>query len=164
MLKDLHIAHLTGTATVHKNGLFSDTIQFNRPRRSLGQMFFKPYESGKEFIFCARNTLQPLLLLGIGLLDPMSVVMMPVTFTVASVGLLLVGSVSKFVNNEAVASWCFDAADGLFTALCQTLINLIVLPIALLASVTRGISTGLKATGAYDYDASRDGAPQALSA
>lgn len=162
MLKNLQVAHLIGTATVHKNGIFSDEIEFNRKRLSFGQMFFKPYESNKEFIFCARHTLQPLVLIGISILNPISIAILPAVFVAASVGCLLIGGVNKCIGNAESASWWLDMADEIFSRLCQTVINLVVLPITALALVTRGISTGLKAADIYDYDAPKDDMPQAV--
>ncbi len=162
MLKDLHVAHLTGTATVHNNRFFSDVIEFNRTRRNFGQMFFKPYESNKEFIFCARHTLQPLALIGLSILDPISIAILPVFVAAASVGCLLISGVNKCIGNAESASWWLDMADEIFSRLCQTVINLVVLPITALALVTRGISTGLKAADIYDYDAPKDDMPQAV--
>ena len=51
MLKDLHMAHLTGTATVVENGLFVDRINFHRNRRTVGQMFLNPMNQRKSLYF-----------------------------------------------------------------------------------------------------------------
>ncbi len=73
MFEYLHIAHLTGTAEVMDNGLLTDTLNWNvHPRRSIGQMFFQPYTSTKEFIFCARNTVQPIALVALAIIDPLA--------------------------------------------------------------------------------------------
>ena len=160
MLEKLHLAHLTGTVTVHENRLCSDVVEFNRPRHSFGQMFFKPYESNKEFIFCARHTLHPLLLIGLGILDPIVAAIVPTVVVAASVGFLLISDMNTCIGNEGSASWWSDMADEIFSRLCQAVINLVVLPIAALALATRGISTGLKAADIYDYDAPKEDMPQ----
>lgn len=153
MLKDLTIAHLTGTATVVRNRFFSDELIFNRSRRTIGQMFCKPYESGKEFIFCARFTLTPFLIIGCCIIDPLLVSVIPAVYITASLGCLLLSGLNACVMRRDSASWWLDMADELFSRLCQAVINLVVLPLTALVLVTRSISTGLKATGLYDYDA-----------
>lgn len=153
MLKHLHVAHLTGTATVVENQLFTDVVNFNRNRRTIDQMFFKPYESKKEFIFCARNTLQPIGLIGLGIISPVGVAASVLAVSLAGAGLLVCAAVSKCLDNERAASWALDLAEELFSRICQAIINVIVLPLTALSMLTRGISTGLKAADIYDYDA-----------
>ncbi|MCL9682571.1 hypothetical protein [Legionella maioricensis] len=153
MLKDLHVAHLTGTVTVVENHLFTDVVTRNRNARTIGQMFFKPYESKKEFIFCARHTLQPLAMIGVAVLSPFSLVGAGIVFSLAEIGLHLFALVNVCTGNESSAHWALNLAEEVFSRLCQSVINLVVLPLTALAMLTRGISTGLKAADIYDYDA-----------
>ncbi|KTD31485.1 hypothetical protein [Legionella maceachernii] len=153
MLKDLHIAHITGTARVLQNKLFADRVEFGLPRRSIGQMFFKPYESKKEFIFCARHTLQPVALIGLGILSPIGVAIIPAVFLAASLGCLVIGGLAKSLGNQESALWWFKAAEEIVSRLLQTIINLVVLPVSAVALLTRSVSTGLQAASIYDYDA-----------
>ena len=153
MLKDLHVAHLTGTATVVENNFFSDEVRWDRPRRTISQMFFKPYESKKEFVFCARHTFQPVILVGLAILDPMVMVNVPLVFTGITAGLLVLSGIQKCLGNDESAIWALNAANEIFSRLCQAIINILVLPITALAMLTRTVSTGLKAAELYDFDA-----------
>ncbi len=159
MLKDLHVSHLTGTAKVVENRWFDDAVVWGRPRRSIGQIFFKPYESKEEFIFCARNTLQPIALVGLAILDPMVTVTVPLIFTGIAAGLLVLGGIQKCLGNDESAIWALKAGDDVMSRLCQAIINLLVLPLTALAMLTRGVSTGLQAAKIYDYDAPTVAAP-----
>jgi hypothetical protein len=164
MLKDLHIAHITGTATVEENKFFSDRVRFDRPRRTVGEMFFKPYESSKEFKFCLRHTLYPLLILGLAVLDPIVIVATPAIFVAAATGCILLSAMNTGMDNKESASWWLNMANEIFSRLCQTIINLVVLPISAVALATRSISTVLQKTGVYDFDAPSAHTPDAPSA
>jgi hypothetical protein len=153
MLKDLHVAHLTGTATVVENGLFTDTVNWDRNARSIGHMFFTPYESKKEFIFCVRNTLQPIAVIGLTVISPIALGAAFATLSLATVGLLAFAAINKKLGNEESASWTLNLAEEITSRVCQDIINFIVLPLTALSMLTRGISTGLKAADIYNYDA-----------
>ena len=71
MLRDLHLSYLTGTADIVDNELFVEKFGQPRPARTWGQMFFQPYESKKEFIFCARHTAQPLAYIALTMANPL---------------------------------------------------------------------------------------------
>jgi len=77
MSLELSIAYLTGSAIVTKNHLNSDDLIW-RKRRSVGQMFFQPYESKEEFIYCARHTFLPMAMIGFAVLDPTILITVPV--------------------------------------------------------------------------------------
>ncbi len=147
------VAHLTGTATVIENYYDHDLVSaIPRPGFTIGQMFFKPYESEKEFIFCARSTLHPLLMAGIIAINPRVGIILPLMMPLA-LGALGVGYFASGCGDEATASFCFDLADTLIQKLCQMMVNLLLLPLTAITMMTRGISTGLKAAGVCDYDA-----------
>jgi hypothetical protein len=152
MLKNVHLAHLTGTATSSKNRLFWEELEFTRPRRSVGQMFFKPYESSDEFVFCARHTLQPLLIIGLGLSAPLSLAVLSGIAVTAGVGCLLLGGLSRCMGNIESAAWWIDLADQIITRISQALVDLVVVPLTAIALATRSISSGLQAADVYDYD------------
>ncbi|BCA96200.1 hypothetical protein TUM19329_25610 [Legionella antarctica] len=153
MLKDLHVAHLTGTATVIENRLLEDTVSWDRNARTTSQMFFKPYESPQEFVFCARHTLQPIALIALTLMDPLALVAGSCVIAVGIAGFLALSGINTCLGNERSAKWAMDMVEEIFSRVCQTIINLIVLPLAALSMLTRGISTGLQAADIYDYDA-----------
>jgi hypothetical protein len=142
----LTIGYLTGSASVTKNHLHNDEIIW-RKRRTVGQMFFQPYESREEFIFCAHNTFLPIVMIGLAVLDPIVIITVPVLIGCSSAVSAVLGEISKFCGNESDASYFLDIAEYLIKDLCQMLINLIVLPLSALAMLTRGVSTGLHATG-----------------
>ena len=152
-LKNVNIAYLTGTATVVENEVFQDKVIFDRPSRTAGQMFFQPYESTKEFIFCARHTLLPIGTIAFAILDPMVLIAIPSIYAGLICGALLISGFYKIVGNDENASWALDLAETFFTLLCQDIVDSILVPVTTLALITRGISTGLKAAGIYDYDA-----------
>lgn len=145
MSLELSIGYLTGSAKVTKNHLNSDDIIW-RKRRTVGQMFFQPYESKEEFIYCARHTFLPMGIIGLAILNPTILITVPVIIGSLSVICAAIGGISKLCGNEG-ASFFLDAAEYLIKDLCQALIDLVVLPLSALAMVTRGISTGLQATG-----------------
>jgi hypothetical protein len=145
MSTELTIAYLTGSAKVTANHAYSDELIW-RNRRTVGQMFFQPYESKEEFIFCARHTFTPMILIGMNLLYPSSLLGAPVLLGITAV----VGAIGGLLNlcgNKSGASTCFDMATDLIKDLCQGLIDLVVLPLSLLVMLTRGVSTGLEAAG-----------------
>ncbi|MFI4918508.1 MAG: hypothetical protein ACHP65_03030 [Legionellales bacterium] len=152
MFKDLHITHLTGTATVHKNQLLQDIISYDKPRRTTGQMFFQPYESKEEFIFCARNTLLPAAIVGLSIINPVVLITTPVIFLSASLLAAAIGGVYACLGDYASTTEALEFAEEIVAHLCQAIINILVLPLSALVMLTRGISTGLKAADIYDFD------------
>jgi hypothetical protein len=156
MFKNLHMSHVTGSAEVVENRLMGDVLRWDRTPFTAGQMFFKPYESKEEFIFCARNTVQPLLILGLAILDPFVLVTVPTVFCGLALGAVVVAGFSKLLGDDDVANFALDFAEDVLTLLCQAIINLMVLPLSALALITRSVSTGLKAAGICDYDAPED--------
>ena len=142
MSLELSIGYLTGSAKVTKNHLNSDTIIW-RKRRTVGQMFFQPYESKEEFIYCARHTFLPMAMIGLAVLNPIVIIAVPVIIGGLSAICAAIGGINKFCGDESSASFFLDTAKDL----CQMLIDLVVLPLSALAMLTRGISTGLHAAG-----------------
>ncbi len=145
MFNNLHAAHLTGTADISEVSLFYSRITF-RPGYSLGEMFFKPYESKKEALFCAQQTFFSGVLMACVILEPIGALL---GATIATA----IRSVLYDYGSKTIASWCLDVLEHFVSSLCQMAINLIVLPLATVALVTRSLSTGLKEAHIYDYDA-----------
>ena len=151
----LHVYHLTGTKLAIKNNFFSDELDelSSYPRRSISQMFFTPYKSKEDFIFCARQTAQPVILLGLGLLSPIGLALGLSSLLVASLGCALIAAGSKCYGNKFSAWNWLSSAEYISSLVLQAIINFVLLPITALTLITRGISTGLKAAKLYDHDA-----------
>ncbi|ASQ46936.1 hypothetical protein [Legionella clemsonensis] len=146
MSVELSIGHLTGSAKVIRNHLYTDDVIW-RNRRTVGQMFFQPYESKQEFIYCARHTFQPMVILGAAILNPCILVIVPAVIGGLSAVFAALGGVSKLCGNENAASFFLDTAEFLIKDLCQAFIDLVVLPVSAFAMLTRGVATGLQAAG-----------------
>lgn len=146
MSSELTIGHLTGSAQVTKNHLFSSEVIWRSPR-TIGQMFFQPYEFNEEFIFCAQRTFLPMVNIGLAVLDPSVITTVPVMMGCLSAAFLAMSEISKFCGDESSASKFLDLAKVFIVDLCQSLIDLVVLPLSVLVMLTRGISTGLQAAG-----------------
>ncbi|KTD08451.1 hypothetical protein [Legionella jamestowniensis] len=146
MSTELSIGYLTGSAKVTRNYLFTDDIIWRNPRTTR-QMFFQPYESKKEFIYCARHTFQPMAILGLAILNPYVLVIVPIIMGGLSAVFAALGGISKLYGNESAASFYLDTADFLIKDLCQAIIDLVVLPVSAVAMLTRGIATGVQAVG-----------------
>lgn len=147
---NLSVDYILGGQEVLHNHWYGDDTK-TRPRRTVGQMFFQPYESKKEFIFCARHTIAPALLLGIIMLKPLAIIPL-LLITGIGVGLWGLSGVSSGLIFNVGASFALDVVESVTKSLCQSLIDLVILPLSSLVMLTRGISTGLKAAGVYDYD------------
>lgn len=148
---NLTVDYILGGQEVLQNHWYGDDTRA-RPRRTIGQMFFQPYESEQEFVFCARHTITPALLLGIILLKPLTI--MPLLLiTGICAGLLVLSGASSGLGFKVAASFAFEIVESITKDLCQALIDLVLLPLSSLIMLTRGVSTGLKATGVYNFDA-----------
>ena len=144
---EIGLAYLTGTAEVVSSDFLVSIIRPNaKPAYSIGQMLFKPYESSKEFMYAAQNTIPTMLLIGCAIISPISTALILPTFLSLSFAMYSITSLTK---NQ----FCLDLANQFYYAAMQNIINLIVLPFSATAMLTRGLSTGLKAAGICDYDA-----------
>ncbi|MCW8409004.1 hypothetical protein OQJ13_08480 [Legionella sp. PATHC035] len=147
----LSIDYLTGAVKVTKNHLNSDDLIL-RERRTVRQMFFQPYESKEEYIYCARHTFLPMAQIIWAILDPIVTVAVP---AIVSSVLILFGAlwgINKLCGNEDGAAFFFNAAEYIFKDFCQFLIDLVVCPLSAIIMSTRGISTGLHAVGILGGD------------
>lgn len=150
MIDKLSLAYLTGSKRAIKNHLFSDEL-IDQERRTVGQMFFQPYESKKEFIYCARHTILPVGYIALtAALSPNVMIPTLIAFPFAILGLsamyALLGKVEQSRGDEDSAAICYNQA----ITLCQLLLDLVVLPLSALIMLTRGVSTGLHATGIFN--------------
>lgn len=155
-MKDkLMISYLTGSAKAIENNAFNDVLEA-RPRYSISQMFFKPYESTQEFIFCARHTLIPLAIVGLMACFPI-VPIVALFFPVWAASCLalsaIAAGISYLCDSKRFTKYYTDVFFTCLENTCQTLIDIALLPISLAIMTTRGISTALKSSGIYDFDA-----------
>lgn len=155
MLENISIGYLTGEHKAVENHINSDSLTPQRPF-TWGQMFFKPYESTTEYVYCARHTFIPATLAGLIILNPIVIIGLPVIMTAITFTLFALMGISEAINSDRLFTFAFEAGAYLVQDFCQGLIDLALLPVSALAMVTRGISTGLKATRICDYDASTD--------
>ncbi|PWY57681.1 hypothetical protein DGG96_00885 [Legionella qingyii] len=152
MFNKISIGYLTGSQKAIKNHLLSDTLVPQSPY-TWGQMFFKPYESPAEYMYCARHTFISAAFLGMIIFDPMLIVTIP-TIVLGVVAILVgVENIGKITGSDSLSSWAFDATNYMVQDFCQVIIDLILLPISAVVMLTRGASTALKDRGIYDYDA-----------
>lgn len=150
MLEKLHIAHLTGTAKIIKNHDFTDDVRFNaNSRYSIKQMFFEPYKSTEEFLFCLRNTVQPAIILATlpVLLNPG--VLAAVINGLAIAAVLMCAGVGdgNVLTGIFQETSILDVAEDMLTRALQGIINLIIFPITLVALITRSISSVVSLIG-----------------
>lgn len=146
MSRDCSIGYLTGSAKVIKNHFSDDDVNWRTPR-TLTQMFFQPYESKEEFIYCARHTLVPLAQLGLALMNPIILITVPAVMVGISTLCNVVSSISNLCGNKVAEKKFLSVAEGFMRDLCQMIIDLVVLPLSLLVMVTRGVSTAVHAAG-----------------
>lgn len=143
---EISAAPLTGSAKVIENHFYWDEVVW-RKRRTVGQMFFQPYESKEEFIFCARHTFSPMVIIGLAVLDPIGAAVGPAIMLGLSAVCGIIGGLSKLSGDQMNASVFLDKAEYIMKNLCQALVDIVMLPLLALAMLTRGISTGLQAAG-----------------
>ena len=153
-LNQIRLAHLDGTANIIDVSFLSASLNPNvRPRYSLGEMFFKPYESKKEARFCAQHTFLSGIVLGAFILCPITLIFPLVLVGMSTAGLIVSG-IEKAMGNQEKASRWLDFAERALTVFCYFALKVASFPVAVLALMTRGLSTGLKEAHIYDYDAS----------
>ncbi|WP_454782292.1 hypothetical protein [Legionella sp. WA2022007384] len=150
--KKFSIGYLTGSQKATQNHLLSDTLVPQTPY-TWGQMFFKPYESTTEYLYCARHTFMPAAFLGWIIFDPMRAVEIPLIVLGMVAILYGVETAGKGIGSNAISSWAFEATNTIVEYFCQALIDLLLLPVSATAMLTRVASTALKERGLYDFDA-----------
>ncbi len=162
MSNKLSIGYLTGSAKVIENYLNSDLI-VSRERRSIGQMFFQPYESKEEFVYCARHTFMPMVFVGLAIFNPSILVTVPIIISGLAITCAAIAGINELFGNEDGSAFFLEIAEYLINDLCQAIIDLVLLPLTAIAMLTRGISTGLHAVGVTE-DAPEEVLSPSLSA
>jgi hypothetical protein len=142
MAMDVSIGYLTGTAKAIRNTLCGDVTE-PREGYTLGQMFFKPYESKEEFIYCARHTLIPAALVATSVLVPFLGIFLPCFFLGAAGMFYFIAGVTALFCSSSTASVYCGFAEGTLEVFLELLVDVLVLPIAAVAMLTRGVATGV---------------------
>lgn len=143
----VNIGHITGTANV--KSLFPQKT--SGERRSIPQMFFAPYESPREFFYCASHTVLPPVIAASAVVSPIYFGAV-YGFFAGLVGISgIVAGVVKLFGGSEVSSFCtelfIEFMCSFVSNILQTLLDLVLLPISLLMLLTRSVSTGLHAVG-----------------
>lgn len=153
MFRKPNLSHLTGTAKVTENNLLTDKLKHDaRPERSTSQMFFQPYESQKEFIYCARKTALPLTAGLILYFLPALALNIALGIGILTLGLYAISSIQRTFGDESGSLNTLNWAEEATSLCCQAAVDVLVLPASILIMLTRGISTGLKEANIYDFD------------
>ncbi|WP_392538485.1 hypothetical protein [Legionella sp. 227] len=147
----LSIDYLTGAVKITKNHFNSDDFILRKPR-TVRQMFFQPYESKEEYIYCARHTFLPMAQILWAIIDPTIMVTIPALVSSLLILCWVLGGINKLCGNEDGAAFFFNAAEYIFKDFCQFLIDLVVYPLSAIIMFSRGISTGLHAVGILSGD------------
>ncbi len=125
MTQEVTIGYLTASVKVTKNNLMNDEVIW-RKRRSIGQMFFQPYESKEEFIYCARHIFLPITGIGVVILVLIVIVTVPVLIGGLPILCAALGGISTLCGNEIDAAFFLGGAEFLIKCFCQALIDLVV--------------------------------------
>ena len=145
MPTELSIAYITGAAEVKKNHFLSDTT-IPRIPRSFHEMFFQPYESAEEFVYCARHTFQPLLLISLIILNPDLLITIPVYIIGAATAFATLGLLGQnFDDKSTIAHYSLEMAGVLMNDLLQNVVDIAMLPLSLLIMTTRSSSSLINA-------------------
>ena len=161
MTQFFSLAHITGSLKITQNNFFND-IGTNRSPRTIDQMLFQPYESKEEFISCALHTFTPIATIGLAILQPSIIITTPVLLGCLTAAAFAVSGTAALVDQEQTAATVYRFAMNLVVDICQSIIDLVVLPLTALIMLTRGVSTSLKVTGIYDYDKRADDSQDSL--
>jgi hypothetical protein len=143
MAIEVSIGHLTGTAKVVRNTLCGAVTE-PRDGYTIGQMFFKPYESKEEFLYCANHTIIPGAILSLSVIAPFLGIILPCFFLgAAGMFYIFAGTTALFDSSASTIYW--SLAEGTLQIFAQLLVDVLLLPITAVAMLTRGIATGIDA-------------------
>ncbi|CAM2996966.1 hypothetical protein [Legionella worsleiensis] len=137
---------LTGSHKATENRLMGDLL-LPRQRRTVGQMFFEPYESREEFVYCARHTFIPMAMIGLCVLVPATLIVYPAMVIGFSALSATVGAISDLCGDDVSGSFFLNLSKTIIVSLGQLIIDLFLLPLTAVAMLTRSISTGLHMAG-----------------
>jgi hypothetical protein len=163
--KILDIDYLTHSVKTSK--LMGIPVHVQGKPLTIGQMFFKPYESD-EFEYPYLCTTASVGVLGLTMLAYQLTIAAPIAAAVIAAVIAVNiafemsdwSRVNNLPENEQHGSFYLDTAEEFIRGLCQVIINLLVTPLAVFIMTTRGISTGLQAAGLYgEHNVSEDVLP-----
>ena len=142
MKHEVSLSFLNGSRLMIQNGFNSEQFLSREPRNIKG-VFFAPYESKQEFIYCARHTLLPALIMSSWVLNPINFVIVPAVLLTSLVTLFIIEKIS-----ESLGATSFEAdANYLVNDGSQFIVDLLVLPASSLLFLTRSLSSILEKTG-----------------
>lgn len=129
--------HLTGSYKVRELGFWNNTLVDTQEPYTLHEMFFKPYDTN-EFLNCLIHLIQPVLYMGLTLLNPWNLIIYPVALAACAsffqvISLFLDPKEAKAMQGQQVTSYL------------QALSDIALAPLAVLTMLTRGISTAVDA-------------------
>ena len=150
MFDKLSIDHITNP----KQGLENSYNSRTRTRESNDEIeipplcakdiFFKPYESTNEFLYCAEHTIMPaLLLIAAAIISPYMLILIPAAILSICSILTVFGLATELCGYEQESSLFFAEAENLCISLSQMTIDMLVLPASILVMLTRSFATGL---------------------
>ncbi|MDF1683209.1 MAG: hypothetical protein P1U36_00985 [Legionellaceae bacterium] len=137
-----YLTHSVGTAKV-----MNTPIYVTGERLSTSQMFFKSYKSGDEFQYQAVHILPSMSAFILAWHIPTIAVVLPMIVAGIAGASAALSGIYKLCGDDANGAFYLDTAEDMIKGLCQILINVLVVPLALCIMLTRGISTGLEAAG-----------------
>lgn len=138
-LKLIGVKHITHDCSVLKNNFLSSELAVFGQRRTLRGVFFQPYSGGKEFIFQAQHVIMPSLVVTALIINPIG----------ASLSLAVLGALAGWAavarlcvaDKDKNQSFLYSVAGSFVNDFCQSMIDILVLPLTALLLVTRGGST-----------------------
>jgi len=142
MKHEVSLSFLDGSKRIIKNNFNSDLCVSREPR-NIKDVFFAPYESKQEFIYCAKHTLLPALLVSSWVLNPINFVIVPAALLTALATLFIIEKISESLGYTSLEA----SANYLANDFSQFIVDLLVLPASSLLFLTRSLSSILEKTG-----------------
>lgn len=163
MFDKLSIDHITNP----KRGLENSYDSHKRTKESnyktklsllcARDIFFKPYESTDEFLYCAEHTVIPaLLLIPAAILSPYMLILIPAAILIMCSILTMFGLVAELCGNEGTSHLLFQPAKDLFLSLIEMIVDMLVLPVSIIVMLTRSFATGLNKAGIRILESNAD--------
>lgn len=151
----VNLAYLTGSKKKVEYSLFNRESDIERPSRNTFDMFFAPYESKQEFVYCASNTL----FAALWLWDPFVIFDSLSQLAITNTIFFILGQMGECAGSDEFAFFFNDFAH----IQAQNIVNILVLPVSSLILLTRSISSVLELTGLTNQ-AEMDNSSAALTA
>lgn len=154
MFDKLSIDHITNP----KQGLENSYNSRTRTKESNNEIaipplcakdiFFKPYESTDEFLYCAEHTIMPaLLLIAAAIISPYMLILILCAATLIICCFLTLSMATELCGYKQESGLFFAEAENLCISLSQMTIDMLVLPVSILVMLTRSFATGLDKAG-----------------